>query len=789
MKITSVQIDPAKLHKTIVAHFSLDEIRTLCLDLSLDFDELPPGGKSAKARGLVEMCQRQRRLVPLAEAVLEFRPNLPTNQFLRDIANDDAPFKGLLAFEEADEEIFFGREELTAELVARVHQPPAGSFQQSGQSTNLREVSTTNFLAIVGASGSGKSSVVRAGMIPQLRRQTDWPIHLITPTTHPLQALATSLTRDSESIRDKANLIDDLEVEPRSLRLYAAKLLQFSPAERLLLVIDQFEELFTLCKDETERAAFVENLVAAVADDGQITILLTLRADFYAQCLKYDALHRLLEQQQKIVPTMSSTELRAAIELPAQQANLTFADGLVDILLRDVGAADNQTPEPGALPLLSHALLETWQRRDPAENRLTLAGYTEAGGVQGAIAKTAESTYQRLPTDQQKIARSIFLRLTELGEGTQDTRRRAALAELLPQNDSRHTVAQVLKTLADARLLTTSDDGAEVAHEALIRQWPTLQSWLDEDRIGLRLHHQLAEAARSWNHNNKDVSYLYQGERLAKISEWQSKTDIELNFLEQQFLFSSEREELKKAKGLIGARTAIAWMGMTSNVWRHDIEVQATNIRDLVEVLLLPQVAEFVEKGILPQRFKVDLKAISSSAEEIFDNSMTPLHSAAWSKDGAEAININELIHENLKQLWKGEQFVHLPFPIMNLTRSDKITVWVNPEWLWLAVELVIDNGIESMKGCKVQHLYIETAVEDDTLEITLRDTGRGIPPEVMPIIFDALEIHDKREGNLLRGLLIVQAILQTYEGKIYVKESSSSGTQMVLNLPIYKGI
>lgn len=433
MKITAVQIDPPKLHKTIVTHFSLDEIRDLCFDLGLDSDELPPGGKSAKARGLVEMCQRQRRLVDLAEAVLEHRPNINRNGFLRDIANDDAPFKGMLAFEEADEEMFFGREALTAELVARVHQPPAGSIPEPDRTTNLREVSTTNFLAIVGASGSGKSSVVRAGMIPHLRRRTNWPLHLITPTAHPLQALATSLTRDSESVIKTATLLDDLQKEPRALRLVAARLLQDSKAKRLLLVIDQFEELFTLCKDEVERTAFVENLVTAVAEDNQITILLTLRADFYHHCLQFQALHHLLEQQQKIVPPMSSAELRAAIELPAQQANLTFEGGLVDILLRDVGAADNQTPEPGALPLLSHALLETWQRRDPNENRLTLAGYTEAGGVQGAIAKTAESTYQRLPADQQKIARSIFLRLTELGEGTQDTRRRAALAELLPK--------------------------------------------------------------------------------------------------------------------------------------------------------------------------------------------------------------------------------------------------------------------------------------------------------------------------------------------------------------------
>ena len=533
MKITSVQIDPAKLQKTLATYFSLDEIRTLCLALGIEYEDLPTDTRSGKARGLVEACQRQRQLVTLAEAVLEQRDNIQPHEFLRDIADDDAPFKGLLSFEEADEEIFFGREELTAELVARVYADEP-----------------TNFLAIVGASGSGKSSVVKAGMIPHLRRQTNWLIHLITPTAHPLEALATRLTRDSESVTATATLLDDLQKESRALRLYNARLLQNSPANRLLLVIDQFEELFTLCKDEVERTAFVENLVAAVAEDSQITILLTLRADFYHHCLQYQPLHHLLEAQQKIVPPMSGMELRAAIELPAQKANLTFDHGLVDILLRDVGAADNQTPEPGALPLLSHALLETWQRRDTSENRLTLVGYTEAGGVQGAIAKTAESTYQRLPTDQQKVARSIFLRLTELGEGTQDTRRRAALAELLPRNDIRATVEQVLKTLADARLLTTSEDGAEVAHEALIREWPTLQSWLDEDRDGLRLHRQLTEAAQAWQTAQKDASYLYRGGRLAQINEWLQTADAPLNQLEGDFFQASQqlqRDELAEA--------------------------------------------------------------------------------------------------------------------------------------------------------------------------------------------------------------------------------------------------
>jgi hypothetical protein len=409
-----------------------------------------------------------------------------------------SPFKGLPAFEEADAARFFGRKALTARLLDHLHE--------------------SRFLAVVGASGSGKSSVVRAGLIPAVRAQRNRPVHLITPTAQPLEALATTLTRHSESVTATATLIDDLRQDARSLHLYARKLLGDQPA--LLLVVDQFEELFTLCRDESEREAFVANLVTAVAPGtgGPIRAVITLRADFYNHCLAYPRLHALLEAQQRIVGPMSAEELRQAIELPAQRQGLAFEPGLVELLLREVGAAGGRLPEPGALPLLSHALLETWRRREG--DKLTLAGYTAAGGVRGAIAQTADATYTSLPPDRQVIARNIFLRLTELGEGTQDTRRRAPLDELIPQGEGAGTSAAVLRLLADARLVTTDEDAAEVAHEALIREWPALRRWLDEDREALRLHRQLTEDAAAWEASGRDDSYLYRGARLEAAGEW-----------------------------------------------------------------------------------------------------------------------------------------------------------------------------------------------------------------------------------------------------------------------------
>ena len=399
----------------------------------------------------------------------------------------DPPFKGLEFFDEADTRLFFGREQLTAELVASV-----------GSST---------FVAVVGASGSGKSSLVRAGVVPAIREQhdTDWTIRTFTPTAHPLEALALALTSEdaatgtSSSPRETAMLIDDLAADRRTLHLFARR--RFGSGrknQRVLLVVDQFEELFTLSRDEAERAAFLDNLLNAAGDDGVVSVLLTLRADFYDRLATNDRLRKAVAEEQEYIGPMSPEELRRAIEAPAEAGGWEYSPGLVDLILHDVGE------EPGALPLLSHALLETWRRR--RGNVMTLKAYAESGGVRGAIARTADRVFHtELDTAQQAIAQSIFLRLTELGEGNQDTRRRVALRELVPASDADgDAVSVVLARLVEARLITTNADTAEVAHEALIREWPTLRDWLSHDREALRVHRHLTEAVQEWELLERD---------------------------------------------------------------------------------------------------------------------------------------------------------------------------------------------------------------------------------------------------------------------------------------------
>jgi WD40 repeat protein/class 3 adenylate cyclase len=439
----------------------------------------------------------------------------------------DPPFKGLQYFEESDSDLFFGRELLTAKLVRRLQD--------------------TQFLSVViGASGSGKSSLVRAGLIPALKKgstlldgteppagSTDWQVHILTPTAHPLEALATELTRELGSVVTTAQLIDDLAQEPRSLSLFLAR---GSAKRHTVLVVDQFEELFTLCRDEFEREAFIDNLLNLVSPgQSSTTLIITLRADFYAHLAQYPELRDAVAQQQEYIGPMTAEELRLAIEEPARRGHWEFEPGLADLILRDVGE------EPGALPLLSHALLETWKRR--AGHTLTLKGYADAGGVHGAIAHTAESIYQNLPPEEQAIARDIFLRLTELGEGTEDTRRRASFGELLYHTENTGEVRHVLNRLAEARLITLGEDTVEVAHEALIREWPTLREWLNQDREGLRLHRHLTEAAYEWELLGRDSGALYRGAHLAQAREWAALHPNSLNIGEREFLAASINQE------------------------------------------------------------------------------------------------------------------------------------------------------------------------------------------------------------------------------------------------------
>ena len=417
------------------------------------------------------------------------------------------PYRGLAAFGADDAEVFVGREDEVATLLARL--------------------GVARLVAVIGASGSGKSSLVRAGVLPAIRRgalrgSEAWSMVIVTPGPRPLAELAAALAQSCGD-GSAGSILGAL------MGGDASALVAPPDGRRLVVVVDQFEELFTLCEDGGERARFVDVVIDAVTGPGSsTTFVVALRADFYGHCAAFPALAAVLESHHVLLGAMGDDELRRVIEEPARHAGLALEAGLADLMLADISG------EPGGLPLLSHALLETWRRRHG--RIMTVEGYRAAGGVRGAIARTADDVFDRFDADGQVLARGVFVRLTELGEGTEDTRRRVRHAELLPHGSDRAALDRVVEALTGARLLTVGDDTVEVAHEALIREWPRLRGWLDDDRDALRTLRHLAGAARDWDQRGRSDDDVYRGPRLAAAIELTERPATSLTAMERDYV-------------------------------------------------------------------------------------------------------------------------------------------------------------------------------------------------------------------------------------------------------------
>ena len=400
------------------------------------------------------------------------------------------PYKGLEHFDASDAARYHGRRELVAEVLERL--------------------GTHGFVGLVGASGSGKSSLLRAGVLPAVAGATV----VRTPGEHPLESLDN-----------------------------ARRALGHGPG---VLAFDQLEECFTLCADATERMAFLD----ALTETGRHSVVVAVRGDFYAHFAVHPAAAKALERSTVLVGPMTQAELEQVVERPALDAGLTLQGGLVELVVTDV------LNEPGGLPLLSHAMRETWRRHRGGV--LTIADYRSTGGARGAIARSADLAFtSELDGSEQAIARAMFLRLTELGDGTADTRRRVGLEEMSAVGDDPGAAAHVLAVLTAARLVIADEHAVEVAHEALIREWPRLRAWLDEDRDSLRVQAHLTQAARDWEAAGRSEEDLYAGARLEVVSERAERGSIQPTLAERAFLdasrarkFAGERRDQRDRRRL-----------------------------------------------------------------------------------------------------------------------------------------------------------------------------------------------------------------------------------------------
>ncbi|MBI1280160.1 MAG: protein kinase [Anaerolineaceae bacterium] len=471
---------------------------------------------------------------PSIPRILSNPPNANT-VMLEPVSGYANPYKGLKAFQEVDETDFFGRKDLIERLINRLAQNEKHN----------------QFLAIIGPSGSGKSSIVLAGLVPALKRgalfgSQEWFYVQFTPSTDPLQQLADALL--SIAATTPTSLTDLFGADDEALTLIIPKILPVDNSE-LVLIIDQFEEIFTLVADEEIRARFLALLVkAATTPTSRLKIIITLRADFYDRPLQYAGLSELMRDNTEIILPLSLPDMEEAIIQPAARYGIQFEHGLVPRIINDV----NQ--QPGALPLLQFALTELFDKREGY--LLKIDSYAKAGGVLGSLARRAEELYTSLDSFSQAAAQQMFLRLVSLSDGAEDTRRRVTRMELNIIASDKTIVQNVIDEFGKHRLLTfdfeagTRTPTVEIAHEALIRVWDRLREWLQSSREELRLHRRLSIAATEWVNTGKDKSFLPSGARLVQFESLAVSPIIKLTANESAFIWAAVAARQKASQRL-----------------------------------------------------------------------------------------------------------------------------------------------------------------------------------------------------------------------------------------------
>ncbi len=535
-------------------------------------------------RQSLELVDKRVLVQPLE---VEFSPSITTGELHTvNLAERPAPvnpYKGLRPFQEADAADFFGREKQVERLVE--------IFQRGGEDNR--------FLAVVGPSGSGKSSVVNAGFIPVLREgvvpgSDNWFYGSMVPGAQPFKQLQDAL------LRYAAQSVPDLELLLRgSDDGLHRSLMQLLPkaGSDLLLVIDQFEEVFTLA-GEVERGQFLRALEAAVRHpESRLRLIVTLRADFYDRPLLYPGFGELIRAHTEVILPLTPGELAQAIRAPAERVGLYVEQDLVAAVVADVNK------EPGALPLLQYTLTELFEHRTSNDD-LTLAAYQAVGGISGALARRADEIYGGLPPARRELAQQMFVRLVKIGENQEVTRRRALQAEILALGTDRAAMIAVMDAFARYRLLTFDHEPAsraptvELAHEALIHEWKQLAAWIEAGRDDLRMEQRLAAATGEWLRARRDASFLASGARLAQFEALTQSKLLTLNADEHAYVQAStaaRRRAVRRARLVMAALAlfslvalVLAGLALTERD-RADLQARLSGSRALAVTALTHQ--------------------------------------------------------------------------------------------------------------------------------------------------------------------------------------------------------
>lgn len=467
------------------------------------------------------------------------------------------PYVGLRPFTQDDAPYFHGREADVQRMVEKLR--------------------SERFLAVLGRSGSGKSSAVRAGLVPEVLAgaiggRRDWQVRVITPTARPINVLAGEVIDLEPALslpQVKAELFDDegaLAIRTRAHR---------RDGRPLLWVIDQAEELFTLCTSHRERTMFADNLVNASRPGGSSCVVMTIRSDFYPAVEKLPALSHRTANHQYVMTDLSDVDLYAAIEKPARAVGLHLQEGLADRIFSDVSG------EPGALPLLEHALFELWEQR--SGRVLTHDAYREMQGVRRALGRRADRVLSGFDPAEQEVVRRLLLALINVDDDTEDTKQPAILEDLAAADLPLHRLRRVANALADARLVVTDrqETGTvvDVSHEALIHSWDTLRTWVDESRDDLRMHRRLSRAAADWQRDGRGPDHLYRGASLIAAQEWVDGYSEDLPVAVSDFLAASRRRRVRTVTALsvVAGIAVVAAIAAVALLLRVETETARTD--------------------------------------------------------------------------------------------------------------------------------------------------------------------------------------------------------------------
>ena len=654
------------------------------------------------------------------------------------------PYKGLRSFQETDAGDFHGRDALKDEL--------------------LEAIQAHRLVAVVGSSGSGKSSVVRAGLIPALRSgalpgSRRWLITDMFPGSYPFEELEAALRR--VAVEDPGSIADELRSGERGLLRLVKRILPGDDSE-LILVIDQFEELFSIVEEEETRRLFLDAVTALATDGrGRVRVMVTLRADFFDRPLDYPAFGELLKEGLVTVTSLDEEALALAIGRPARGVGLELDPGLIGEVINDI------RDEPGGLPLLQYALTELFSRRRGLT--LTIDGYRESGGVRGALATRAEELYRGLPESGQETARQVFLRLVTVGEETDDTRRRVRQSELRSLDIDRTGQDTVLKQFAAHRLLTFDRDAltrsptVEVAHEALIREWDTLRGWIDEQRESLTLHRRFAAAMNEWENSGRGDEFLLSGGRLQQYEAWAAATGLNLTREETDFLTRSRAfEDRRRRRRGIWRWSAAVMLAVIAGiaVWQAQVaasEGRRATARRLAGDSVLA-LGEDPERSIL---LALEAAYLSRSAgDPLLPETIAALHQAVQTSrleltidDGHRVVDISP--DGTLLVLDSGNEF-----SVWDAAAGTRLASIEGDDDTWLA-----EDALFSPDGSRVALSYLES--DDGTGHISIREPATG--QEITRLGRHLAYVHDwSSDGRLVAGSEVVDIEEYTEGGVVW---------------------